>query len=59
MKSHYKSTSNTATGVRGVTMIKGKYRARLGQAGYGTFVNIDDAIAARNQAVLDKYGKEL
>lgn len=58
-KSHYKSHANTATGIRGVTMIKGQYRARLGQAGYGTFVNIDDAIAARNQAVLDKYGKEL
>ena len=58
MKSHYKSNRNTITGVRGVTMIRGKYRARLGQANFGIYNNIEDAIAARNQAVLDKYGEE-
>ena len=59
MLSHYKSTSNTTTGTRGVTITSdGRYRARLGQKEFGRYLNLEDAIAARHQAVAEKYGEQ-
>lgn len=56
-KSHYKSNSNTKTGIRGVTIShSGRFRVRLGQKQFGSYTNLQDAIAARQQAVAEKYG---
>lgn len=59
MKSQYKSNSNTKTGVRGIDIaVNGRYRVRLGQKAFGCYINLEDAIAARHQAVIEKYGEQ-
>jgi len=55
MKTHYKD--NNSTGIRGITKSwNGSFRVRIGQKQVGSFNNLEDAIAARTQAVSEKYG---
>lgn len=59
VKTQYKSNSNTVTGIRGVSIAaNGRYRVRLGQKAFGSYTNLEDAIAARHQAVVEKYGEQ-